>query len=479
LIRELGNSINLANNLEGNVITRFKTKADHCDETGNCNKTLERVLMDSKHECTKNSKTTSDEDRCLVKFNNDFYDKMHKLYEAECSQFRSNSFPLDCKNLATGFLNVFGDCKDQSAKSYFKNKWDYVLQLILGESSTANDLKKCECFDIAHSSFKQDSPHLEDIDNPGLNSTPKSHYTRNEDSFNTEADNDNNNTINSFNRPGKNATNFNHLSERPVRREMLLEMKVVSNDQISKEFTHGYEQRSTIIMDGALAVIKTLNDDILPMAHAKAADNTADTALNNRLNATSSSSSSKSSSVSIPDPFQNPVSLGKTDNSGHGLPEKASSTSSNQLGTKAENMNQIRHSKNDTSDSFAKGELTQEGIKSNGDFLPLTSTQGNRAGRDPATQNRLPHSGASDARVNDESPHYVFLNTSELLKFLTGPYQKVIDALLQPEFIKILIDHKVKVINHKGTSLGSRKPNSILQFNSANGSLNIVKWEGP
>lgn len=558
LIRQIG-SIDTANQLEGEVINKFKTQTDQCNKNRSvCGLTLERVLMDSVKSClNKVGNSTAGRAACESKFNKNFYDEMHGLYEKECNRFNSARTSLNCKSLATSFLNVFGECGTHLSLN-FENKWDVVLNLIFGKLSLADDPEKCVCFEVTNEALKE---YADLGGSSGFNSdehsvpyVPGSSGDKDEPFIRAEkgegsgtslitppgsgsSPEDGNGDVPSYINKGQTSDNYNRESQRPVSREMLGETAAVPNSQLTKEFTRGYERRTTSIVDSAISIYNKVQREILPSAYAQTASDLTEIALNQRMNA--NQFNNRSSSVRISDPFaggsesasdsqnyfassdksenqsynssgsmQNSQTNASTNN-GHtqtGNDGSNNSNSSSNSGSlvangangssgpvkkrpSSQNSYAIGGSGRDNrpgkSNSESKGQLaaskntsSSKGDDKGTDKVAAASGRGSENGhrRAPASKGGGESDGQGGAGRSTPK-EYVFANTDELLKFLSGSYRNVVRALSEPEFLKILIDHKVKVINHSAHIYGSRKPDYVLQFNKANGSLNIVKWK--
>jgi hypothetical protein len=540
LIDQVG-EINEANRLEGNVIYRFKTVKDQCDSNGKNCKTVERSLFDKKAECV--AAHPSDQETCTKKFNREFYQRLHSIYKTECTEFDSPGKPLNCSDLATDFLNIFGDCKPHRYTFEKSTKWQTIFQILMGEANWATASQACDCFEIASNSFKMDEDKA-----PGEYDFAK--YNGNPSQV----------------RPGKDSSDYADNSKRPVTPDMYKDMKVIPKSQINKDFIQGYERSSSALYDSAVTVFKRIRNEILPTAHASSGISREESSLNHRLSA----SYSPNSPVRIADPFQSrsaiPVrdllasnsaketelftstnsdydkSSGKTStkpSSGQSDSDFDSAYSSSQansnsavssistttggskesqslMGSSPEKLKPVNGSDYQTGrptgpqeDGNTKGNLqnssgrlaaadlpgkkSEEWVASDkikGPSTNHTSTNtsannslngasknglaGNSIG---GSLNRQPASKNNKSDVRNSIPT-ANATTDELLKFLIGPYRIVEETLPKPEFNKLLIDRRVKVLNHNHKVFGSRQqPYYILQFNEANGALNVVKWK--
>jgi hypothetical protein len=531
LISELG-SIDNANRLESSVIYKFKSETTQCNQDrSKCGLTLERVLMDSAGTCMAGAGSSdSKKKQCEQKFNRDFYIGMHGLYEKECAATKLPRETFNCNSLATSFLNLFGECAKHVGLD-FENKWDFLLAFIIGKNSFADDPGKCACFEITNSAR---SEYAELGNNSRFDSNEHIPYVSD-----IQKDlEDGHGKIPSFVSPGQSSDNYNRESEKPVTKEMLGETAAIPNSQLTKEFTRGYERRSTSLVDSAISVYNRIQKEILPSAYADTANSLAEVALNNRLS--SNQLDSKNSSMRISDPFQSAsdsssdsanslnssVQMDYSDPSGSlNRPNASAASESSPISFGSSIGNSANSSIGHNGASLASSDSTRpskrrpgvpphsntsNGPGNSGALVAASSRAGRARGlqQDPnansntsansnsgsqdsdrktkaakASEGRVPASKGGSAELdirsqkNKEKKSYRFANSDELLKFLTSDYRKVDIALGDPELIKILIDQKVKVLNHQNRKIGSRQPDYILQFNKANGALNIVKWK--
>jgi hypothetical protein len=513
LINKMGGLINLANFLEGDVVSRFRSKTDRCNSNHKNCRTAERVLQDAKIECEKNYPNNTQ--YCMDKFNYDFVQSVYKIYEEECAKYHSSSFPLNCRELAAEFTNIFGDCQPPKEIESKKSS-SYFLQILLGEHSAAESNQLCQCFNVFSAVKKNDEHYTQITSDPDYLGTKVPRGW-------------------SVIPPGKAAEDNSKFSQRPVTREMLEQMKVVPNSQISKEFISGYERSSDILYNSAVKVYDRIKSEILPMAHADTGGSSAESSLNRRLSANNDplriadpfsstsgrdgssissyknserantnhgGSGSKNAKSSSPEGSSlvatnaggsspNTGNGGTTNNKGQQQNSFGSdpplATVSSPIQSKAQRLaladlpaknGEVRFGGRGKAGVDKKSEGNSDSVASGGARRP--NGQGSQS-RQSGNSNSLAGRGTSSGKnLADRQPAAIpteFTNVGELLKYLTGTYRHVKEALEKPEFVKSLIDFRVRVINHESQVFGSRQPDYILQFNKANGALNIVKWK--